>query len=157
MPTVRDYGGVGGRLRPYGRKTKLRKENCYSFRCRDCSKLRQCSHWEVNRAARPRCLDCGGCLIETEPSEKRHVARMDNMAIAKGTKSEQTVGVKRKRLSKEARAVAHVRCPGCNAGFTDTTGYGKCTAHEHLESHLKANIECAAEYARLLAGVTNHD
>lgn len=58
-----DYGG---------NKKGLRKTN-YSHRCRDCGVLRYTTAREWARAARPKCMACGGPLIETESSVVRQL------------------------------------------------------------------------------------
>lgn len=63
---IRDFsGGAYGSRR--GRRIKCER----SFRCVDCGKLRYLTRGELSRAARPHCLDCGGCLEETATSRRR--------------------------------------------------------------------------------------
>lgn len=63
---IRDYSGGA-----YGSR-RGRRINCErSFRCVDCGKLRYLTRGELSRAARPHCLDCGGCLEETAASRQR--------------------------------------------------------------------------------------
>lgn len=65
-----------------GKALTLNVENVCSFRCRDCAKLRYVTRRELGRASRPRCLMCGGTLIETDTSHKREVKRRDAAELA---------------------------------------------------------------------------
>ena len=135
MSQPSDYGGVsaGGR---YPRKIK--KGDSYSFRCRDCGKLRHCGRLEVFRASRPRCLGCGGTLVETEPSVKRRVARMDAVALEKGTSARELTREEKRALSAAAKAEVSCRCRGCDAGFV---------ADKFLVLHLRLNrATCLMKY-----------
>ena len=61
--TVSDYGGA-----KYGRGRVGKSQ--LSHRCRDCNTLRYTRKAEWFRASLPRCLACGGPLIETAATEK---------------------------------------------------------------------------------------
>jgi hypothetical protein len=64
-PTVGDYAGHAWD-RHRGARKRSSKETTTSHRCRECGTLRYLTALQLNRAARPRCLGCGGTLVETE-------------------------------------------------------------------------------------------
>lgn len=67
-PNVNDYGGYA-----YGRRrsTARTKDTTISMRCTDCGKLRYVTQRELDRAARPRCIGCGGPITEISVSRER--------------------------------------------------------------------------------------
>src|SRR5687767_10679686 len=75
-PKLTDYGSS---FYPGKRRANRVKENVLSFRCRDCKKMRYVLPRELIRAARPRCLACGGPLEETEANHERHLEKMETV------------------------------------------------------------------------------
>jgi len=71
-PYTDDYGGYA-HDRPAGRRRVRRTSATHqSFRCDLCGAVRFVTSLELHRAARPRCLKCGGMLIETAAEAERH-------------------------------------------------------------------------------------
>ena len=68
MPNIHDYGGNRTH------RTPVHSDFTHSLRCDSCGTLRYVTARELRRAARPRCLKCGGLLIETKTEEKKHKA-----------------------------------------------------------------------------------
>ena len=68
-PNIDDYGGnrYGSRYR-----NKHGSSSMSSHVCDECGTRRFISKRELSRAASPRCLKCGGVLVETKSEEKRH-------------------------------------------------------------------------------------
>ncbi len=69
-PSMKDYAGncyVTGKRK----RTKIGSGKTQTFRCLDCGVMRHVSRLERNRAARPRCLACGGPIEMTMAEEKR--------------------------------------------------------------------------------------
>jgi len=66
---IDDYGGnrYGSRYR-----TPMGSPGISSWSCRTCGCLRFVTRRELFRAAKQRCLKCGGTLIETKAEAKRH-------------------------------------------------------------------------------------
>lgn len=124
MPNVHDYSGDNYGRSP--RKTKLSKEHVKSHRCRDCNTLRYVTPLELTRAARPRCLACGGTLVEIEVSIKREL----------GGKLEQ-----KNRAKLSAKSLAEIReSPKCwSCGFV-------ADSPQFLAVHLVNHSECRYEY-----------
>jgi hypothetical protein len=112
--TVADYGGnhYGGRPR----FAKVTKTTAVSLRCPDCNTMRWANRLELARAARPRCLECGGLLRETEAARKR--ARGPRPAPAPPRATD--------------------RCRACGAGF-----FGAPMLAAHLRREAAG---CLAEY-----------
>jgi len=70
-----DYGGnQWTKGRRSGKVTRVRKDTCRSFRCDDCGHLNYIPYHVLERSSLPHCSECGGLLIETEASRKRHDA-----------------------------------------------------------------------------------
>jgi hypothetical protein len=122
-PVISDHGGSSY---PQRRRFKLDKARTLSFRCRDCKVVRFVLPHELNRAAQPRCLACGGTLEETEASHKRHIERIE-VVRAMETKE---------RPPEQPKARKPV-CQSCGASFLD--------AHS-LSGHLRRNILCRRSY-----------
>lgn len=126
MAATNDYGGNGYGRRP--RSTKVRIGSTRSYRCRDCDKLRYLSNRELQRAARPRCLECGGTLIETVAEERRTVG---------------TPTARKKAAEDMAETLAAVRktprCLKCGAGYI---------SEDYLQDHVVLSAECREEYCR---------
>lgn len=124
-PTLSDFGGSNY---PKRRKQNLVKANVLSFRCRDCLTLRYVLPRELMRAARPRCLGCGGPLEETEASHKRHLEKMDSVrAVRCG-----------ERLPAQIRSPKKLpKCLSCGTVYPD--GLGLC-------GHLRRNPSCRQSY-----------
>lgn len=126
MPHVNDYSGDSYGKKP--RATRLEKTNVNSFRCRECNKLRYVTPRELTRAARPRCLGCGGTLVENEVSVKRTA----------GGKLE-----RKTRAKQNAAALSDIRtsrkCWAC--GF-------HTASDRALAGHLVAQSDCRSEYKR---------
>lgn len=123
-PVVGDHAGHNY---PRARVTKLTKETTKSLRCNSCQKLRFVTPIELRRASRPRCLGCGGALVEIEASVRREL----------GTKPQRKAAAKQ-----TASAIQDVRerlkCWGC--GFTGTG------THLALAHHLSNGRDCRREY-----------
>lgn len=117
-----DYGGS---LYPIRRRTRRIKKNLLSFRCRDCKTLCYVLPRELYRAARPHCTSCGGPLEETEPSHKRHLEKMEIVAVRKEGAS---VKIPRKK---------YPTCRTCDVSFPDASS---------LSSHLHRNETCRQKY-----------
>ena len=144
-PSVKDYGGASAHGRR--RRTRISKETIYSFRCLDCAKLRYVAPRELGRAARPRCLHCGGPLEETAVSNKRHVERTDNVRRAKigdtGGNEEQldeyVKSLGRFRVCRscgEDMTEEKKRCPGCGTLFMrNAIGCATCSLKLHWAMH----------------------
>lgn len=124
-PRVHDHGGNRYGKKP--RKVKMEKSNVQSFRCRECDSLRYVTPLELTRAARPRCLRCGGTLVEIYESVKRTI----------GGKMEQ-----KRRAAENETILSEFRnspkCWSCGA-----TGDGL-----FLSSHLVRHSECRIDYKR---------
>lgn len=71
-PVVSSYSGHACERRR-GYAGKVGNGQTRSHRCADCGSLRYTMPKEWNRAAKPRCLGCGGRLIETAVSSKRTI------------------------------------------------------------------------------------
>lgn len=121
-PSVSDHGGASY---PRVRSVKRSKTNTLSFRCRDCSKLRYIRPIELDRASTPRCLNCGGLLLETKATEGKRIKKHDAQRLrqARGEiKTETTKGL---------------RCKCCRVKFNG----GK-----DLERHFWVKRECLHFY-----------
>lgn len=107
---VNDYGGNS-----YGsvRSTGLRKDRLLSMRCTECEKLRYVTSRELQRAASPRCMGCGGPLEEIVVSKKRR-------------------GVPTKKKARIVRGRTN-RCAACGIAFN---------TNNDLYRHLSADIDC---------------
>ena len=124
-PSVKDYAG-NNYVRGSRFRTKLKKENVGSYRCRDCGTLRYVAPMEWRRAAKPHCIRCGGPLEETPESEKRSL----------GTKTERKRAQQSFELEK-AQAKAQPQCRGCGARFHDRS---------FLAQHVALDTDCRLEY-----------
>ena len=126
-PRHADHGG-GYYSRGRAGTTRFLDIRSVSLRCRDCGKLTYRSTLELSRAARARCLACGGTLIETEASERERL----------GTKTERD-----SRNAAVDRAIERSRtlpkCYSCGETFARAEG---------LADHLAARHGCAADYVR---------
>lgn len=124
-PYVADYGGNCHR----GRTKTTTFGRTRTFWCLDCKTMRHCVPNELNRAAKPRCLKCGGPLEETKASTKRQLGtlgtpkerkqRQDDFAAARKTVAE------------------GCKCQSCGASF----GGPRMLAH-----HLRDESACAYDY-----------
>lgn len=122
-PSVKDYGGLAYGIRR--RRTKLAKENVFSFRCLDCGAVRYVVPRELGRATMPRCLRCGGFLEDTQASRQRRIAKADTLRIARG------------EAGPAGLAETGVRCKSCGAKFRGTS---------FLALHLTQAAECLHHY-----------
>lgn len=121
-PTLRDFGSD---VYPRSQRTPCVQENVFSFRCRDCGTLRYVLPKELDRAARPRCLVCGGPLEETKESHKRHLERVEAArSIQEGAK---TRGVSQHKH----------RCQSCHGVWNEA---------KDLVGHLRRNAACRKRY-----------
>ena len=121
---VSDYGGMAhNRGEPY--VTERTKANTLSFRCRDCKTLRFVTRRELNRAARPRCLRCGGPLEETKETHDRRLDQQQALEMAKS-------GV-HGPVGKKGRHP----CGVCHAAWPDARGLG---------GHLRRSTNCRRQY-----------
>jgi len=130
-PRVGDYGGNAPLRRRSTSRAKV-VDKVLSFRCRECESLRYVAWKELGRAARPRCLKCGGTLIETSPSESRRVERLDALAIARGERD----GDEPKKVYRDEFKA----CDECGAKFSPS----KRDFERDLLLHLNINPTCAA-------------
>src|SRR5580693_4382069 len=69
-PRVTDFSGHS-----YQRPQSIIRSEAKSFRCDSCGKLQFLTPRVLSRAARPRCVACGGMLIESESSEARTIGK----------------------------------------------------------------------------------
>lgn len=120
---MRDFGGYS--YERGSRRSLFSRDNEYSFRCLDCGTLRYVLPRELRRAARPRCLRCGGPLGETETSQERHVAREDAARVASG------------ESGPADSPEPGVRCKECGAKYRDAAGFAV---------HLWQSVECRNYY-----------
>lgn len=124
MGHVSDFGG--NRYGKRARVSKATKENTQSFRCRDCDKLRYVTPRELLRAARPRCLGCGGTLIEGVASARRTL----------GTKTERKEAAAK---TKDAIDEAAKLCKCWSCGFS-------AVSPATLAGHLSYDRMCRRDY-----------
>jgi hypothetical protein len=127
---MRDYGGDNWK-RGNGAGV-ARKGNTYSYRCRDCKRLRYLLKRDLSRAAMPRCLHCGGPLTETEPSHERRLDTEQAIAEARNVGDTELV-------QPPLRFIGTKKCWGC--GFTHATP-------QQLTIHLLNEQFCRSEYER---------
>lgn len=121
-PVVSDYASAAY---PKTQTTKRDQEHTLSFRCRDCSTLRYVLPKELDRAAKPRCLKCGGTLLETKQTSKRRLEQQDSQRVSRFS-------------SREISPVTTgFRCKSCRRKFSNV---------EALESHLQLAGECLKHY-----------
>ena len=113
-PVVDDYAGSN-----YGSRGRNKRTGQLSFRCDSCGTLRYVNKRELSRAAQPRCLACGGCLLETDATEKKE--KSDNKNYGKDLKRE-----------RNAR-----RCREC--GWILKT-------NEDVMGHLETKLDCRESY-----------
>lgn len=122
-PSFKDYAG-NCYTRGKRRRTKFGSNDDHTFRCNDCGAMRHVNNRELHRAARPRCLRCGGCIVETKAEEKR----------AYGTKTDRRL----KQLAIDrAQAKMICQCWSCGTRFE---------THEMLALHLAARSDCVQDY-----------
>lgn len=124
-PTLSDYGSS---KYPRRRKKSKVKSNVLSFRCRDCQTLRYVLPHELIRAARPRCLACGGPLEETAVSHERHIENMEAVRAIR-------TGERRPKQTRHKKPV----CRSCGAVYPATSS---------LTGHLRRNKSCRQSYVR---------
>ena len=65
---VRDDGGERSKN---GRGGLVKRSNCRSMRCESCSKLTYLTPGQQMRAAVPKCMSCGGYLVDTIATDQR--------------------------------------------------------------------------------------
>jgi len=83
MPYVRDYVGFG-----YGRRkgTAMSTKGSIGFRCTSCNALRYVTKTQLTRRAKPRCLKCGGCVIESNEHQEKTKQHRQPLARAAGVR-----------------------------------------------------------------------
>lgn len=94
-----------------------------SFRCLDCDKLRYVLQRELSRAARPHCLECGGCLEECDISRKREELPTKSQLAANA----RVAGIRKQR-----------RCPHCGRAIGN---------NDDLARHLRLFLNCLTFHA----------
>lgn len=124
-PTLSDYGSS---KYPRRRKKSKIKSNVLSFRCCDCQTVRYVLPRELIRAARPRCLACGGPLEETAASHERHLEKMEAVRAMR-------TGDRRPAQTRVKNPV----CRSCGAMYPSTSS---------LAGHLRRNASCRQSYVR---------
>ena len=116
----KDFGGDS-----YGKKPRrIKPGSSLSFRCRDCSKVRYVSNLELNRASRPRCLGCGGPLMETD-------------ATAEKTMSDESAQNAKMLNESDPDPRGNCRCWGCDLAYRKNYYLGK---------HLEESESCREQY-----------
>lgn len=116
----KDYGGNAHGGKPY----RNPPGSTLSYQCRDCRKVRYVSRRELNRAAKPRCLGCGGPLVETNTTAEKTMSE----ATAENAKA----------LNEAAPDPnGHCRCWGCELAFRKNYYLGK---------HLEESESCRQQY-----------
>jgi hypothetical protein len=132
MPkSVSDYGGGNykrGRISGGGPNTR-------SMRCVRCQTLRYVLNRELSRAARPRCLKCGGAIEEIDVSRERQ-GLLKKEAFQKEYA---------KKVPEDEDKV--IRCVGCGMSFRAMERAIDRPLEEYLTVHLEGNPTCTDAYA----------
>lgn len=117
----KDYGGNSYGGAPY----RSKPGSTLSFVCRDCQTLRYVSRRELRRASRPRCLRCGGPLLETD-------------ATAEKTMSDATASNAKALNESAPYPKGHCRCWGCDVAYRKNFYLGK---------HIEETASCREQYS----------
>jgi len=122
-PKLLDFGGHS-----YPRRRKSERtvsKSIMSFRCFNCQTVRYVQLRELGRAARPRCLACGGPIEETTASHERTLEKLGALQEAK-------TGL---ILPKSSRY--YKKCLSCGTNYADVAS---------MSMHLKINSSCRDKY-----------